>query len=1010
MVVTLKQLAVAYRKAKVDLYYSSHASIEAIAAYEDDLSRNLNALLKKINSGDDAWIKKESFLGDWTLATKAISWPERKKVRDDFGTGLIFSDPREEWEYSKSLLEKKANSPTNPKAEFRVMAQCSLDFHVLSALWIIKVGQFLDAKLTKCAYGNRLRRTRDNKKLNTRAMGSFTPYLKPFRDWRDNGIGTMHRALEDNKKIVALTADVSSFYHELNPGFLLKKSFLKGVLGIELSPDQEKLHGLFIGALETWAKRTPLKKGLPVGLPASAVVANVALIELDRLMEQQIAPLYYGRYVDDILLVMENGASFQSTGDVWEWIFARSNGNLSWFGKKDDRKIKFSPKYLLGSGTRKSSNIHFSNSKNKVFILSGESGKDLINAIACQIQERASEWRAMPRLPQSAQQVGTDLLAATQSNGEAADNLRKTDVLTMRRAGFAIKLRDFEAYERDLVPSAWRDHRRAFFRAFTQHVLVLPHFFDLAIYLPRVIRLATACEDFKELRTIINSVQKITKEVADNCSIEIKAATPPYKIQREELITRWKKQLFSSVCESVAAAFPPMLTRAGASRWKKYMSEYTPEFDLDLLPAWPASKKEFQTRQARLFSFDLAHMPFRFMGLPAEMVSQRGVPKRGTIKNFTNASKLLPPDIYRGNSAIARTLGFSHLPHGLAFTTRPFSLAELFILDIDVFNRDVQSELADIVRAQRGFDLNEKMPVMSRNKILEIPDGKSEDKYRVAVSSWKTRIDSWVAAVRKVEDPDIERYGRLNHLLDHVISKPLGCRYLILPELALPSSWFFRIARKLHGRGISLIAGVEYLHAGKHKVRNQVWAALSHDGLGFPSTLIYRQDKQRPALHEELELQRLAGVKMKPDKKWDNPPIIQHGDFRFSLLICSELTNISYRAALRGNVDAIFVPEWNQDTESFNALVESAALDVHAYVIQCNDRQYGDSRIRAPYKNSWERDILRVKGGIADYCVMGEIDIKTLREFQSGYRSPPTPFKPVPDGFRIADERKILPT
>ena len=57
------------------------------------------------------------------------------------------------------------------------------------------------------------------------------------------------------------------------------------------------------------------------------------------------------------------------------------------------------------------------------------------------------------------------------------------------------------------------------------------------------------------------------------------------------------------------------------------------------------------------------------------------------------------------------------------------------------------------------------------------------------------------------------------------------------------------------------------------------------------------------------------------------------------------------------------MPEWNQDTESFNALVESAALDIHAYIIQCNDRQYGDSRVRAPYKESWKRDLVRIKEG-----------------------------------------------
>ena len=102
------------------------------------------------------------------------------------------------------------------------------------------------------------------------------------------------------------------------------------------------------------------------------------------------------------------------------------------------------------------------------------------------------------------------------------------------------------------------------------------------------------------------------------------------------------------------------------------------------------------------------------------------------------------------------------------------------------------------------------------------------------------------------------------------------------------------------------------------------------------------------------------------------------------------------------------MPEWNKDTETFNALVESASLDIHAYIIQCNDRQYGDSRIRAPYKDSWKRDVLRIKGGTHDYCVTGNIDIQALRQFQSSHRSPEKPFKPVPDGFKIDPSRKVL--
>ncbi|WP_249553742.1 reverse transcriptase domain-containing protein [Shewanella sp. 8A] len=999
---TLQGLGLAYRKAKVDLYYSSHASLDMIADYEEALHDKLSGLLAKLQGDDESWVTEPEFIGGWSLATKSVDMSDWKDYCKDHGNGLIFSSPAEEWTHICTLLAN-SNASIKLKAEFRVMALCSLDFHVLSTLWMLEVGHLFDAKLTPCAYGNRLRRTQDGKSINPFSLGTFQPYLKPFRDWRDQGIEAMRVALHDDKKVVALTADVSSFYHELNPNFMLDAAFVTDVMGLELNAEQTKLHRLFIKALQAWAASTPLKKGLPVGLPASAVVANVALTELDRVVEQQLVPLYYGRYVDDILLVMENGAGFRSTSELWEWVFARSNGKLSWVAGEESKQICFQPAYLSDS------NIRFANGKNKVFMLAGEPGKTLVDAIAHQIHERASEWRAMPRLPRSASHVGTDLLAATQSDGEAADNLRKTDALTMRRAGFAIKLRDFEAYERDLPPIAWHAHRQAFFRAFVQHVLVLPQFFDLAVYLPRVIRLATACEDFDALRRILRALEQLCTQLTQHCELGIKACSTGNLPPANELMTRWQKQIYTTVRESISAAIPPRLSKEGKAAWQAHMADYLPTLDFDALLDWYLSPNAFQAQQARLFSFDLAHMPFRFIGLPKEMVAQRGIPAKKSVVHCDHAAELLPDAVLDGSQQLARWIRCQGLPHGLLFATRPYNLPELFILNKAAYDSAARKAMQAVVLAVRGFKLGKAAPCFDKQGVLQIPDGKPQHKQGIAVTSWKTQMASWTASVMRMPDPDAERYARLCRLLDGVIALPLQSRYLILPELALPAHWFIRIARKLQGRGISLITGIEYLHAPKKRVSNQVWAALSHNGLGFPSLMIYRQDKQRPALHEEQELQRLAGLEMKPDKVWKIPPIIQHGDFRFALLICSELTNISYRAALRGKVDALFVPEWNQDTETFNALVESAALDIHAYVIQCNDRQYGDSRIRAPYKDSWLRDVLRVKGGINDYCVIGEIDVQALREFQSCHRSPAKPFKPVPDGFDIDYSRKTSP-
>ena len=254
----------------------------------------------------------------------------------------------------------------------------------------------------------------------------------------------MRAALNNDKRIVALTADVTSFYHELRPEFLLDSDFLK-VCEISLDAQQIRLHKIFVTLLSNWAKNTPPKKGLPVGLPASAIVANLALLQLDRIIELETSPIYYGRYVDDILLVLENHQGFTQASDVWEWLFGRSHGLLGWTNSKKDA-VRFRPKYLGRC------RVEFANKKNKVFILSGASGKTLVSSIEQQIHERASEWRSLPDLPASVERVATSLAAATQSDGENADNLRKTSSMSMKRAGFAIKLRDYEAYGRDLEP------------------------------------------------------------------------------------------------------------------------------------------------------------------------------------------------------------------------------------------------------------------------------------------------------------------------------------------------------------------------------------------------------------------------------------------------------------------------------------------------------------------------------------------------------------------------------
>lgn len=1015
MDISFGKLITAYRKAKVDLYYSSNPSLFAIADYEDDLENNLKKLEKKINGKPKAWVKEESFLGSWSLIPKNYSVKQQKRDDADCNcqnseeTGIVFaSSARSQNKYKPCDGEVAEHTAT-----FRLMAECPIDFHVLASLWIMDVGAKFDAKLSDSVRGSRLRRTeKGEKKFNELSLGSFKPYLKPFKDWRDDGIQAMRDGLKADKKLVALTADVTSYYHRLQPDFMLDEKFHQ-LVGIELNAEQKVLNKLFIEAVKAWAKQTPLGRGLPVGLPASAIIANMALFELDQIIEEKLRPQYYGRYVDDIMLVLENTTEICSQQDLWKLIANVSGDALL----QDKESVRFEAGYLVGS------KIAFENNKNKAFVLDGLEGITMINAIAEQINHRASEWRSLPKLPMNTIEVATDLMKATNSNGEHADSLRKTDALSLNRASFAIKLRDFEAYERDLSPKAWRDIRHAFYEAVITHVFVPEKYFQLAGYVPRIIRLAAVCEDFKYLGKMMKSLLALTESVSNLDKIKIAGIDNDSGIDdKSGRINRWKNKLLSEVLEHIIAAFPFHLSANAKKVWRKEI-----EFDwfkvaehlwfyVGYHEHFITSISEIQKQTLRLFRYDLAHNPLRFIGLPPELIQSRHVPKKGKLKKATDLSFADSDNgRYTPIEMLASWMKIKNVPSGLVFSTRPYSLNELSVICPNPFKNEQTEELSDVMRALRGFKLDDKMPTFRTekgNQVLSVPDGESKSKQTIAVSSWQTENESFIAAVTKNVDPDaLERYQRLNRMLNHLLNQPDGAGYLVLPELALPAKWFIRVADKLKGKGISLITGIEYLHASKKRVRNQVWASLTHDGLGFPSQVIYRQDKQLPALHEERELYRLSGVTMQPKQKWNTPPIIEHRNFRFALMICSELTNIHYRAALRGKIDALFVPEWNTDTETFNSLVEATALDIHTYVIQANDRKYGDSRVRAPAKERYKRDVLRVKGGIHDYCVTGEIDIQALREFQSSNRSPSKPFKPVPDGFNtdMAHDRKALP-
>lgn len=1017
--VSLDDLVSAYRKAKVDLFYSSDPRRLDLVEYEENLAENLASLQERIDSDNEAWTEDPSYLGGFTFEPKRLHEPG--------------CDPKSFWsDPSRAWRNRATQSGERPVAEFRLMSHCSLDLHVFSTLWMLEVGTLLDSRLLGSAFGNRLRQGPDGRP-NRLGSGSFLPYQPAYQRWRDGGLRAMSRALSEQKEVIALTADVTAFYHHLDPAFLEHEIFLNQVVEVELDDRQAKLNRLFVSSLHAWSQMVATQmgwrdRGLPVGLPASAVVANLALAELDRVVTERFAPLYYGRYVDDVLLVLEADGELTDQHRLWDWMVARSGGLLTSepLAAGDstgisDAAIRFVPGYL------DSSTVAFENSKNKTFHLSGRSGATMIDSIRATIRERSSEWRSLVTVPDDVNSIGPAVASVLRADGDDATTLRDADRVSARKQSFSLRLRDFGAYERNLPPEEWIAQRREFISATCDHILALPAFFELASYLPRVVTLVSACRDRDALVMLFDALARLIEDVRATCSVRVAAFSPIDAAgERHEdpagaaVLDRWIGHLVDQAVDEMTSGW---FSRMKAADLRELMDPLR-SIEAEAARRLPGVTA-LSERHRRMAQRDLAHRPYRW--------SLLRLPNADVVAPATAAPVPIDPVVRESANLLVAALQHERgRPRsdlrldggdnaGIVFATRPPTLMELHAaLPSDrpgQYGVTSSSLVGRILNGLRGHFGPQITTVRVRQQwptVISVRVRQRRGPVRVALAM--LGVDETDARDAAKGSPNLtrERFDHLRDLLGSVARHGGHPDYVVLPELALPARWFPELARALRRSGISVISGIEHQPSGTNRVANQVWAALRVDGWGL-RYFLYRQDKQRPARPEKKILDELH-LKLAPQQRWRLPPVVEHGDFRFAMLICSELTNIDYRAHLRGAVDALIVPEWNMDVHWFEALVESASLDLHAFIAQANTLGFGDTRLRAPMAKPFARDVVRLKGGTHDYFVMGDLDVDWLRRFQTAAVSahpapaPPardTELKPLPDGFRIDPDRRL---
>ncbi|KGE14247.1 RNA-directed DNA polymerase [Sphingobacterium deserti] len=237
----------------------------------------------------------------------------------------------------KKIKENKTDIVTNSSKEaFEIEIEkmnfyldAPVEIHILSVLWVMFAGRYLDNNLRDFNYANKLNLDIDEDDKPQENLKLYKPYFVQYQQWRDDAIKKAEDLLNEKRNVTILSLDIKEYYHSirLNLESMVDTldSCIKGYyrykgeyllsealdLSRKLTAALHEIHIVYYENLKKYRKDSdrkvdPANCSLPIGLVSSGLLANYYLADLDSHIIQKINPAFYGRYVDDLMFVFSD--------------------------------------------------------------------------------------------------------------------------------------------------------------------------------------------------------------------------------------------------------------------------------------------------------------------------------------------------------------------------------------------------------------------------------------------------------------------------------------------------------------------------------------------------------------------------------------------------------------------------------------------------------------------------------------------------------------------------------
>lgn len=932
-----------------------------------------------------------------------------------------------------------------------------IELHIISVLWIMRHGIFLDKQLTNDALGNRLLINKDGTEI-VQGSGLFKPYFNQYQKWRDDAVEVAVNILKKGKNVAFLNLDIKDYFSSVRikttelfdgrnrPAFKgydnLKEIFLEihKRYSIRLSKHDQSPYNFYEELLDESQQLN--KVVLPIGLVSSYVLANHYLHQFDQRVTTIIKPAYYGRYVDDMLFVVSDpNLDDKETKKPKRVDLERfSNFKLNRLEMHVLEtlypliEIEFAPHHF--------SQLEKEKKESYVFKLQGEGYESLfcqseksllhffdhneshlvIDKLKEELDERTSEFRDFPEENENNKSFTSSAYHLHYEGSEG--KIRTLKDYKENRFGLTVFLSNkiFSAlrHENNLTEQE-SEQIVSFFKG--ENCLSYYRLWERILTLLLVNKKAKDyvefflhCFDQIDRIKIIKSHDKLQAE-------QIKNTLVHYLDTAHEMALSLNLD-FLNQTKKVARNFDFKLNELKLSNWSFLFDRFE--------PTKPTSFWVRRFRQSNMLRHhyvvhplltytmasgkgtlkDLTSLKIDFKNYKIDPLLVKSSPRR--VKFWECCMSVAFGDLNSHNSKNENSIQ-GRLETTLFSVTRKKDDKTEFYLDeaFTLFKEINTNHIAGYELNQENFveqfykrdaATKRNSPIVNVQEI-RVSDNKRLDKCRIAFANTKVEEPNIIDSMRGAPNLSADRYSKLARIIRKVRLDKSDI--LLFPEFFIPINLLSSLVKYSEKNQVLTVTGLEHVRV-KNTVFNFIVTILPFEVGGVSDAVVVFRLKNHYAHIEESLIKGNHLLVAKPKEyRYD---IFNWNNIYFSPYYCFELANVWHRSLFKSKLDLLIGVEWNRDTNYYSNIVESCSRDLHCYIAQVNTSQFGDTRLTRPVESA-RLDLLKLKGGTNDAILVAEIDLRGIREFQRqtfDLTHHEKEYKPLPPDYEVENVIKRI--